>query len=234
MSLFNTPAISVRNKTRSAFNSPAIRPAATSALTLYAMSFSSPIPVPIGLTTGHIPISNNSLSNFVLTLTTFPTYCKSNPSLFSSLTHCNSESSRPDSPIARPPLEQILLLISLLTLPHKTISATSTTSLELTRNPPSNRLSTPTLSNIALICGPPPCTTTIRIPNCCSAATSSQNLSFNSVDVMALPPYLTTTVLPRNVEAAAATFKASNANIFSVVIASAAATCKRRSMFCLL
>mmetsp|Transcript_18319 Transcript_18319/g.44222 ORF Transcript_18319/g.44222 Transcript_18319/m.44222 type:complete len:210 (+) Transcript_18319:1079-1708(+) len=204
--------MSVRNKTLAALSSPAIRPAATSALTLYAMSFSSPIPVPIGETTGQIPCSSNSFKSFVLTVSTSPTKPRSYPSLLIFLTHCNKESSRPDRPNARPPALQIVEEISLLTLPHNTISATSTTSVDETLIPPSNRDSTPTFSNIALICGPPPWTTTTRIPKFCNVATSSQNPALSSGLVIAFPPYLTTTVCPRNDAAASEIVRAASAN----------------------
>mmetsp|Transcript_6003 Transcript_6003/g.17925 ORF Transcript_6003/g.17925 Transcript_6003/m.17925 type:complete len:228 (-) Transcript_6003:36-719(-) len=160
------------------------------------MSFSSPMPVPIGEITGVMPMSNKELRSSVLTVSTSPTNPRSYPSLLIFLTHCSSESSRPDRPSARPPALQIVDAISLLTEPQSTISATSTTSGDETRMPPSNRLSTPTFSSMALICGPPPCTTTTRMPRFCSVATSSQKPALSSGDVMALPPYLTTTVLP--------------------------------------
>mmetsp|Transcript_43005 Transcript_43005/g.104116 ORF Transcript_43005/g.104116 Transcript_43005/m.104116 type:complete len:238 (+) Transcript_43005:285-998(+) len=204
ISLSKTPAMSVKNKARAALSSPAILPAATSALTLYAMSFSSPMPVPIGETTGQMPMSKSSLRSLVLTVSTSPTNPKSYPCLSIFLTHCNKESSRPDKPKARPPELQMVDEISLLTEPHKTISATSTTSEVLTRIPPSKRVSTPTVSSMFEICGPPPCTTTMRIPKFCKAATSWQNPALSSGDVMALPPYLTTIVLPRREAAASA------------------------------
>ena len=53
-------------------NSPAIRPAATSALTLYTLS-SPGKPHPIGLTTGQMPQSRSSVRVAVLTTSTFPT-----------------------------------------------------------------------------------------------------------------------------------------------------------------
>merc|ERR1719469_178578 len=60
------------------------------------------------------------------------------------------------------------------------------------------------------ICGPPPCTTTTRMPRFWSVATSPQKRSNSSGEVMALPPYFTTTVRPRRrVEADATTAAAS-------------------------
>mmetsp|Transcript_10368 Transcript_10368/g.28537 ORF Transcript_10368/g.28537 Transcript_10368/m.28537 type:complete len:206 (-) Transcript_10368:122-739(-) len=166
------------------------------------MSFSAPMPVPIGAMTGVIPMSSRSLSRSVLTVSTSPTKPRSYPFLSTFLTHCSKESSRPDNPTARPPELQMVDAISLLTDPHSTISATSTTSFDETRMPPSKRLSTPTVSSMALIWGPPPCTTTTRMPRFCSVATSSQKPAFSSGDVMALPPYFTTTVRPCRDDAA--------------------------------
>ena len=74
------------------------------------------------------------------------------------------------------------------------MEATSTTSGVLTLMPPSKRLSTPTFSSMALIMGPPPWTTTTRTPSFWRVATSRQKRAESSGEVMALPPYLTTTV----------------------------------------
>eukprot|EP00585_Thalassiosira_rotula_P022434 CAMPEP_0196221812 /NCGR_PEP_ID=MMETSP0912-20130531/43528_1 /TAXON_ID=49265 /ORGANISM="Thalassiosira rotula, Strain GSO102" /LENGTH=68 /DNA_ID=CAMNT_0041500429 /DNA_START=80 /DNA_END=283 /DNA_ORIENTATION=- len=68
------------------------------------------------------------------------------------------------------------------------MAATSTTSSVLTLIPPSNRLSTPTFSSMALIMGPPPWTTTIRNPSFWRVAMSSQKSVASSGVVMALPP----------------------------------------------
>mmetsp|Transcript_21801 Transcript_21801/g.60606 ORF Transcript_21801/g.60606 Transcript_21801/m.60606 type:complete len:230 (-) Transcript_21801:81-770(-) len=176
------------------------------------------MPVPMGLTTGQTPMSSKSFNNLTLTCSTLPTNCKSYPSLLMDLEHCKRESSRPLKPKARPPWLQILLAISLFTLPQSTISATSTTSRLDTRRPPSKRDSTPTFSSMALIWGPPPCTTTTLRPSFCRAATSWQNKSFNSTDVMALPPYLTTTIWPLRASMAPAVVRAASAKSVLVVV----------------
>mmetsp|Transcript_19440 Transcript_19440/g.30393 ORF Transcript_19440/g.30393 Transcript_19440/m.30393 type:complete len:153 (-) Transcript_19440:57-515(-) len=80
------------------------------------------------------------------------------------------------------------------------MAATSTTSSVDTLIPPSNRLSTPTRSSMALIIGPPPCTTTMRSPSFWSVATSWQKSVASSGVVMALPPYFTTMVCPAREE----------------------------------
>ena len=49
---------------------------------------------------------------------------------------------------------------------------------------------------MALICGPPPCTTTGWIPTFSSATMSSAKAALSVSSVIALPPYLTTTILP--------------------------------------
>mmetsp|Transcript_16116 Transcript_16116/g.27481 ORF Transcript_16116/g.27481 Transcript_16116/m.27481 type:complete len:205 (-) Transcript_16116:394-1008(-) len=160
ISLSNTPAISVKNNTLAARNSPAIRPAATSALILYttASSSASLHPIPMGAMTGVIPASNNSLINSVFTVLTCPTFPRSNDpsSPPQSFSHRNNPSSRPLNPNAWPPANTIPPDIFLLTFPQSTMAATSTTSGVLTRIPPSKRLSTPTFSSMALIIGPPP------------------------------------------------------------------------------
>ena len=66
----------------------------------------------------------------------------------------------------------------------------------VTRSPPRNSDSMPSLSSIAEICGPPPCTTTGRNPANRRNAMSSANACLSVSSVIALPPYFTTTILP--------------------------------------
>ena len=54
--------------------------------------------------------------------------------------------------------------MSLLTVPDRTIRTTFMASGVVTRSPAVNEDSTPSRASIALICGPPPCTTTGRSP----------------------------------------------------------------------
>mmetsp|Transcript_15799 Transcript_15799/g.22579 ORF Transcript_15799/g.22579 Transcript_15799/m.22579 type:complete len:245 (-) Transcript_15799:406-1140(-) len=174
-SLSNTPAMSVKKMTLAAFNSPATRPAATSALTLYT-TFSSPfstIPHPIGAITGVTPISSNRFRKEVFTLLTLPTKPKSTPPSSNCFSHSKSLASRPDNPIALPPALHIPLAMSLFTCPQRASAAPSTTSADEIRIPlDANDDSTFNFFNRLLICGPPPCTTTTFNPSFCNVATS--------------------------------------------------------------
>ena len=51
---------------------------------------------------------------------------------------------------------------------------------------------------MALICGPPPCTTTGWMPQLRRNAMSAANARRSVSSVIALPPYLITTILPCN------------------------------------
>ena len=73
-------------------------------------------------------------------------------------------------------------------------------SRSVTRMPWTNSPFLPSRASISSICGPPPCTTTGFMPTTLSSATSCAKLALSASSVMALPPYLTTMVLP--VEAA--------------------------------
>src|SRR5712691_5077089 len=88
--------------------------------------------------------------------------------------------------------------ISLLILPTRTISTISTVSSSVTRMPPTNCGSLPRRFMSAPICGPPPCTITGLRPTNFSRMTSSANGSLRSARSIAAPPYLMTTVFPRN------------------------------------
>jgi hypothetical protein len=68
----------------------------------------------------------------------------------------------------------------------------------VTRRPPLNSLGMPSRVSMALIWGPPPCTTTTRRPAKRMKATSWANASCRERSVIALPPYLTTTRASRN------------------------------------
>src|SRR6185312_6486957 len=73
---------------------------------------------------------------------------------------------------------------------------TSMASGVVTRSPPRNSDSMPRRSSMELICGPPPCTTTGWIPTWCRKTMSSAKARRRSSLTMALPPYLTTMVVP--------------------------------------
>jgi hypothetical protein len=88
--------------------------------------------------------------------------------------------------------------MSLLTLPTRTIFATSTVSASLTRRPPTNCTGRPRRSMYAVISGPPPWTTIGLIPTYLRRTTSRANSSRSAGSSIAEPPYLITTVLPWN------------------------------------
>ena len=66
----------------------------------------------------------------------------------------------------------------------------------VTRRPPLNSLAMPSLSSITLIWGPPPCTTTGRMPQRRRKTMSSTKARLSSSLTIALPPYFTTSVAP--------------------------------------
>ena len=106
--------------------------------------------------------------------------------------------SLPDRPTPRTsaslPATVIQWAISLLTAPDRTISATCMVSLSVTRRPSTKADLTPALSSMALICGPPPWTTTGFTPISFSSTTSAANCLATALSPMAWPPYLMTTV----------------------------------------
>ena len=68
----------------------------------------------------------------------------------------------------------------------------------VTLNPPTNSPpSKPKRASIWLIWGPPPWTTTGFAPTVRKNTMSAANAFFRSSSIMALPPYLTTTILSR-------------------------------------
>ena len=69
-------------------------------------------------------------------------------------------------------------------------------SASVTRMPCTNSPFLPTRFSSSSICGPPPCTTTGFMPTSFSSTTSRAKSCFSFSSVMALPPYLTTMVLP--------------------------------------
>src|SRR5690606_28329401 len=88
---------------------------------------------------------------------------------------------------------------SLLILPASTICTISIVSSSVTRSPLTNRGSLPTRCIHREISGPPPCTSTGLTPTYLSKMTSRMTDFFSSGSVIALPPYLMTNVLPKNV-----------------------------------
>src|SRR2546426_174952 len=152
--------------------------------------------------TGMKPASSRSRIGSVFTSSTSPTRPMSTSSPVAS--RCSrrrarsSPASFPESPTALPPWWLIKPTIALLILPTRTISTISTVSSSVTRMPPTKRGSMPRRFMKAPICGPPPWTMTGLMPTKRSRITSSANGSLRSARSIAAPPYLMTTVLPRN------------------------------------
>ena len=82
------------------------------------------------------------------------------------------------------------------TEPVRTMRTTSMTSGVVTRRPPRNSELMPSLLSIALICGPPPWTTTGRTPTWWRKRMSWAKARLRSSFTMAFPPYLMTMVAP--------------------------------------
>ena len=107
--------------------------------------------------------------------------------------------SMPLSPTAYRPWTLIAATSCGLTWPFSTIRAISTVLASVTRRPSTNVVSMPRRAISSEICGPPPCTTTGRMPTSRISTMSSANdasASWSEVPASALPPYFTTTVLP--------------------------------------
>src|SRR3954470_7663458 len=105
----------------------------------------------------------------------------------------NSPASSPDSPTAYGPCWLISPTSSRPTCPTSTIPTTSMFSGVVTRSPPRNSPGRPSRFSIALICGPPPCTTTGWIPASRRNTMSRANACLSCSSIIALPPYFTTT-----------------------------------------
>ncbi|AFU00665.1 ion transporter [Nocardia brasiliensis ATCC 700358] len=110
----------------------------------------------------------------------------------------NRPASSPEMPTAYGPCALISPTSSRPTCPNSTIRTTSITSGVVTRKPPRNSPCRPSFFSIALICGPPPCTTTGCTPTVRRKAMSAAKACSSSASTMALPPNFTTTILSRN------------------------------------
>ncbi len=109
-----------------------------------------------------------------------------------------SPASSPERPTASGAWTLMDDTMSRPTLPTRTMRAMSRVSASVTRRPSRNSDSLPRRAISSPICGPPPWTTTTRMPTECISTMSSANCSASAGSVMALPPYLTTTVVPQN------------------------------------
>src|SRR5881296_3367673 len=172
------------------------------------------------------PASSRSRIGSVFTVSTSPTRPMSTSSPFAS--RCSrrrarsSPASLPDSPTALPPWWSIRPTMALLILPTRTISTISTVSSSVTRMPPTNWGSLPSRFMRAPICGPPPWTMTGLMPTRRSKITSSANGSLRSARSIAAPPYLMTTVLPRNSRMYGSASRSTSARRSSLIGSSAA------------
>ncbi len=99
-------------------------------------------------------------------------------------------------PTASAPALVISPATYLFTVPASTISTTSTIAASVTRSPSTKLDWIARRFSIALICGPPPCTTTGLIPTCFNNAMSPANCSARLSSPIAWPPYFTTIVAP--------------------------------------
>ena len=153
------PSTSVRKMIFSADSAAAISPATVSALTLYASPESS---APTLATTGMLASASRSRTS-VLTSSTSPTKPRSTSLPAASVCFLGETRSRrpssPEMPTAVPPCRLMRPTISLLTLPTRTILATSMVASSVTRWPSTNSGSMPSFFMCRLIAGPPPCTT---------------------------------------------------------------------------
>ena len=161
------------------------------------------MPTPFGAITGMYPALSSVIIGSVLIPIIFPTKPKSSddwcPSASVTCISCFSATTRfasfPESPMAFPPCWLIRETMPLLIEPASTISAISTVSASVTRNPCTNCDSFPTLSIHALIRGPPPCTTIGRMPTYFISTMSSITEWMSASSSIAAPPYLITICL---------------------------------------
>src|SRR5947208_11581073 len=217
-SLSRMPWTSVRWMSFSAPSAAAISPATRSALMLYV---SPPAPTPTGAMTGTNPASSSNRIGSVFTASISPPRPMSTSSPVGS--RCgrrrarSSPASFPESPTALPPRWLIRPTMALLILPTRTISTISTVSSSVTRMPPTKRGSLPSRFMRAPTCGAPPRTMTGRMPTKRSRITSSAKGSLRSARSMAAPPYLMTTVLPRNSRMYGSASRSTSTRLGSVV-----------------
>mmetsp|Transcript_4522 Transcript_4522/g.11239 ORF Transcript_4522/g.11239 Transcript_4522/m.11239 type:complete len:336 (-) Transcript_4522:56-1063(-) len=187
-----TPGTSVMRMSFSACRAAAISPAAVSALMLSAWP---PSPLATVATTGMESESTSVFSSEGFTPVTSPT----KPMSFSIIWRAMMVlPSFPQRPTARPPASLIRETMLLFTRPTRTISTRSIVGPSVTRSPFLKLGSMPTFSSQELISGPPPCTRTGRMPTQASSTMSATTPALRLGSFIAAPPYLMTTVLPRN------------------------------------
>ena len=162
------PSMSVRYTSFSAPSASATAPATTSALMLYACPSA---PEPIVAMTGMRSCASNRSRIAGFTRATSPT----KPSAGSCGLASMSPADSPLTPTASAPCTLIADTMPGLTFPTSTMRAMSTVSASVTRSPSRNSGTLPSRSIRSLICGPPPCTTTGRMPTARISTMSSAN-----------------------------------------------------------
>ena len=181
----HTPGTSVRKRAASAPSAVATAAAAMSALMLSRVPSASR---PSGAITGTTPRSSSSCSAATST-------CSTSPTKPSSGRRCarSRPPSAPLRPMAGTPWRARPATTPVLTRPRSTIVATSRAGSSVTRTPSWNCVWTPRRSSHWVISGPPPCTSTTRMPARTRAATSSSGAPAPS---NVAPPSLMTKVDP--------------------------------------
>lgn len=100
-------------------------------------------------------------------------------------------------PTAAIPAARQAASTAVLTVPFIVMIATSSVSGVVIRRPPTIRVGRPIRSASAVVCGPPPCTTTSRTPSSDSTPTCSTTLRSDSASATASPPSFSTKTRPR-------------------------------------
>ena len=172
--------------------------ATVSALMLSTVPFSS---ADSGLTIGTIPFSSWARTTSVSTLSMSPTKPKSTgppawPSTWTGgrLWALMRPASTPLMPTAGRCRSRQAARIRVLTVPFSTMVVTSRVCLSVTRRPPTIRVGTPSALASSVDWGPPPCTSTTRMPTWCSSATCSSRCRVASSEVKTSPPALRTKI----------------------------------------
>mmetsp|Transcript_37436 Transcript_37436/g.105685 ORF Transcript_37436/g.105685 Transcript_37436/m.105685 type:complete len:255 (+) Transcript_37436:257-1021(+) len=189
---FITPGTSVMRMSFSACRAAAISPAAVSALMLRAWP---PSPEATVAMTGMVSLSTRVRMRPAFTPVTSPT----NPMSFSTI--CRARivfPSLPHMPTALPPASLMRETMLLFTRPTSTISTRSMVGPSVTRRPFLKFGFMPTFSSHELISGPPPWTSTGRMPTQARSTMSATTPALSLSSFIAAPPYLITMVLPRN------------------------------------
>src|SRR5690606_30026222 len=98
-------------------------------------------------------------------------------------------------PTAGTPSSRQAARTRVLICPFRTIVATSSVASSVTRRPSTKRLESPSRSDSWVAWGPPPCTSTTRMPTWCRMPICSTSARVESADVNASPPAFSTNTL---------------------------------------